>query len=249
MQIKRMMLNTVLFFAIPGPKMIWQFGEFGYDLELNNDRLGVKPTRWEYLENSNRRDLFLVYQAMIYLKTKTDYLDDEYFSWQSDGDVKWIKYDHPQMNIVIYGNTSKESQETTRYLTKPGIWYDYMTGQSIEVNDTNETITLAPGSYGIYSDQPIDNSFERMSENFLTSIASQPMESLIFYPNPSTDRIIFTGGVVAGTAYRIYNLSGRIIQQGLIKDNIVNIAHLPIGTFIVQVKSRDQLFIHKLIKN
>ncbi len=249
MQIKRMMLNTVLFFAIPGPKMIWQFGEFGYDLELNNDRLGVKPTRWEYLENSNRRDLFLVYQAMIYLKTKTDYLDDEYFSWQSDGDVKWIKYDHPQMNIVIYGNTSKESQETTRYLTKPGIWYDYMTGQSIEVNDTNETITLAPGSYGIYSDQPIDNSFERMSENFLTSIGSQPMESLIFYPNPSTDRIIFTGGVVAGTAYRIYNLSGRIIQQGLIKDNIVNIAHLPIGTFIVQVKSRDQLFIHKLIKN
>jgi hypothetical protein len=54
---------------------------------------------------------------------------------------------------------------------------------------------------------------------------------------------------VAGTAYCIYNLSGRIIQQGLIKDNIVNIAHLPTGTFLVQVKSGDQLFIHKLIKN
>jgi len=186
---------------------------------------------------------------MIYLKTKTDYLDDEYFSWQSDGDVKWIKYDHPQVNIVIFGNTSKESQETSRYLTKPGVWYDYMTDQSIEVNDINETITLDPGSFGIYSDQPIDNDFEHMSENFLTSIGSQPMESLIFYPNPSTDRIIFTGGVVAGKAYRIYNLSGRIIQQGYIKDNIVNIAHLPTGTFIVQVKSRDQLFIHKLIKN
>jgi hypothetical protein len=42
--------------------MLWQFGEFGFDEELNNDRLGIKPTRWEYLNDPQRIRLFKLYQ-------------------------------------------------------------------------------------------------------------------------------------------------------------------------------------------
>ena len=42
---------------IPGPKMIWQMGELGYDYSINtctnltinnNCRLDEKPIRWDY---------------------------------------------------------------------------------------------------------------------------------------------------------------------------------------------------------
>lgn len=48
--------------------MIWQFGEFGYDVQLNNDRLAIKPTKWEYLNNPERMRLFKLYKEMIGLK-------------------------------------------------------------------------------------------------------------------------------------------------------------------------------------
>jgi len=66
--VNRNQLLTAFYFGIPGPKMIWQFGEFGYDVELNNDRLAIKPTRWNYLDNPERQRLFQLYQEMIKLK-------------------------------------------------------------------------------------------------------------------------------------------------------------------------------------
>ncbi len=42
----RLKLAAAFFFTVPGPKMIWQFGEFGYDVDINeNGRTGIKPTK------------------------------------------------------------------------------------------------------------------------------------------------------------------------------------------------------------
>ena len=36
--------STAFFLTVPGPKMIWQFGEIGYDYSIDyNDRTGEKP--------------------------------------------------------------------------------------------------------------------------------------------------------------------------------------------------------------
>ena len=52
-------LNAAFLLTIPGPKMIWQFGELGYDYSINtctngtvnnNCRLDEKPIRWDYHE-------------------------------------------------------------------------------------------------------------------------------------------------------------------------------------------------------
>ncbi|MDQ2771431.1 MAG: alpha-amylase family glycosyl hydrolase, partial [Bacteroidota bacterium] len=46
----RMEMNAAFFFPIPGPKMVWQFGELGYDIDINqNGRTGAKPILWNYL--------------------------------------------------------------------------------------------------------------------------------------------------------------------------------------------------------
>jgi hypothetical protein len=72
----RVELNSVFLLPLPGPKMIWQFGERGYDLSINrcedgignNCRLDPKPPRWEYLDISDRTDLFQVMAQLNYLK-------------------------------------------------------------------------------------------------------------------------------------------------------------------------------------
>lgn len=57
----------------PGPKMIWQFGELGADETTKTSDGGNKTDPkivvWNYLENSDRKALHDVYQAMCNLRT------------------------------------------------------------------------------------------------------------------------------------------------------------------------------------
>lgn len=67
--LKRQELAANFFFTIPGPKMIWQFGERGYDVSIEyNGRVGEKPPRWEYMEDWRRKNLYYVYSSLIDLK-------------------------------------------------------------------------------------------------------------------------------------------------------------------------------------
>ncbi|MDV7401547.1 hypothetical protein RZS08_59565, partial [Arthrospira platensis SPKY1] len=46
-------------FLIPGPKMLWQFGELGYDFPIDfNGRTGNKPVRWDYYRDPERLKLY-----------------------------------------------------------------------------------------------------------------------------------------------------------------------------------------------
>ena len=70
--LNRMKLAGAFFFTVPGPKMIWQFGELGYDVSIDfNGRVGEKPVRWNYLGDDRRTNLYKVYAALT--KLKTDY--------------------------------------------------------------------------------------------------------------------------------------------------------------------------------
>ncbi len=48
--LNRIKLAAAFFITVPGPKMIWQFGELGYDYSIDyNGRVGNKPIKWDYL--------------------------------------------------------------------------------------------------------------------------------------------------------------------------------------------------------
>ncbi len=62
----RMKAANVMFYTIPGPKMLWEFGELGYDKSINTCqdgtvnstcRLDPKPVLWSYLQDANRKSL------------------------------------------------------------------------------------------------------------------------------------------------------------------------------------------------
>ncbi|MFO0508329.1 MAG: alpha-amylase family glycosyl hydrolase, partial [bacterium] len=73
----RIKAASLIFYSIPGPKMLWQFGELGYEFSINtcpdlsvnsNCRVAPKPVKWEYLSDPVRKSLFDVTADLIKLR-------------------------------------------------------------------------------------------------------------------------------------------------------------------------------------
>ena len=67
--LNRIKLAAAFYLTIPGNKMIWQFGELGYDYSIDyNGRVGNKPIKWDYYKDPERLNLYKTFQALIELK-------------------------------------------------------------------------------------------------------------------------------------------------------------------------------------
>ncbi|HON19051.1 MAG TPA: alpha-amylase family glycosyl hydrolase, partial [Salinivirgaceae bacterium] len=103
--LRRMEMAHVLLFGIPGPKMLWQFGELGYDYSIHygGSRMSAKPVRWDYSFDPNRRHLFAVTAAMINLQ-KHDAFRFGTFTHDLAGFGKRMWISHSSMNVVVSAN-------------------------------------------------------------------------------------------------------------------------------------------------
>ena len=62
-------VNAAFFLTVPGPKMIWQFGEFGYDISIDeNGRTGEQPVLWSYATAPSRKPLYDTYSNILALR-------------------------------------------------------------------------------------------------------------------------------------------------------------------------------------
>jgi 1,4-alpha-glucan branching enzyme len=65
------------FFTLPGPKMLWQFGEVGYDVSIDDPcRTCRKPIRWEYFQDEDRNKLYRAFAAIIKLRNQYNIFND-----------------------------------------------------------------------------------------------------------------------------------------------------------------------------
>jgi 1,4-alpha-glucan branching enzyme len=230
--IERAKLAAAFFLTVPGPKMIWQFGEMGYDEELNNDRLGVKPTHWEYLEDPTRKKLLDLYKSLINLKVKTNYIDEDYFSWSPSAIVKTININHPEVSIYLMGNFDDEVQTTAHKFPSSGTWYNYFTGESFEVTDPTEEVTLGPGDWYMFTSKLIDNYIKDQE----ITLASIEPTGQIAYPNPTNDFIRINGNWT-NSDYTITDQSGRVCHTGILESQSINVANLNPGVYFLSIKN------------
>lgn len=248
-RIEEAKIDAAFFFMVPGPKLLWQFGEFAYDEELNNDRLGIKPTRWEYLEDAERLQLFGVYQGLINLKTQTDYLSDEHFSWNPSSSIRWINYEHPDVQISMIGNPTSSTLEGDPHFVAAGDWFDYFTGEQITVTDPNATMTLAPGEFHIYTSEPIDNfTSVNVESNIVLSTEPSALE-LLTYPNPFEETFTITSGQAIDQIV-VTDLAGKVIAEFAPKSTEieVNAANYRPGVYLIEVLSAGKKETLKMIK-
>ncbi|NNK80192.1 MAG: hypothetical protein HKO93_01740 [Flavobacteriales bacterium] len=151
-------LNAVLFLSQPGPKMIWQFGELGYDISIDFDcRVCPKPILWNYFEQNHRRRLFDVYSAMNGLRR--DYpntFNSSNFEYALGGAFKRINLYNDDMDAVVIGNFDVEPYSAAPNFPYTGTWFDYFSGEEIIEDNLSNEFLLQPGEYRVYTSEPLE---------------------------------------------------------------------------------------------
>ena len=127
----RLGLNAAFFLTVPGPKMIWQFGELGYDISIEeNGRTGRKAPHWEYLDVPERKALYDTYCKLLgFRRDNPRFFDaDADFKWTPSAAVKTITCSVAGKTFHVVGNFDTVSKSAT---LPEGSWKDYFTGESV----------------------------------------------------------------------------------------------------------------------
>ncbi|WP_158828710.1 alpha-amylase family glycosyl hydrolase [Mucilaginibacter lacusdianchii] len=137
----------------PGPKMLWQFGERGYDISIDNGgRLGNKDPHWEYMSNASRKHLYSTYAKLIKMKINNPVFTTTNFKYNLNGNVKTIQLSGTDgTQVLVAGNFDVAAQTATVTMPSTGVWYDYLTGATVNVSAANYNLSLQPGEFHIYS--------------------------------------------------------------------------------------------------
>ena len=165
--LKREELDAAFFFTLPGPKMIWQFGELGYDYPINYCQNGTinnscrtdpKPIRWDYLQQTGRKELHDIYSKLIRLRFSTDY-KDAFVSNTSQqnlsGAFKWIELSGTTGKIVVIGNFDVVPQTGSVTFQNAGTWFDYLNSTTITATGASQSFTLQPGEYHVFTNTDV----------------------------------------------------------------------------------------------
>ena len=165
---------ATVFFTVPGPKMIWQFEERGYDISLvyGGSNVADKPPHWEYMTDPNRKHLYDTYTSIMQLRLNNPAIFNNttftYDFYNSGGLVKLFQIADPNTagkKVTVVANLDVVQQTKSVTFQATGDWTNYIsngtgtgvngaTGTNFTLTATGQTITLQPGEYHIYVSVP-----------------------------------------------------------------------------------------------
>ncbi len=173
--ISRMQIAHAFLLTIPGPKMMWQFQELGYDSSINHCpgrgvvnppecRTDPKPIRWDYFSNTGRRAVYKVAGDLNRLRTNQtfkalfDYSINPIFISDVSflGAIKSFMVNNGTLGMVVVGNFDVVPQTRSVPFPFNGLWYNYLTptSQPINVTGNSSSFTLNPGQYRVLVNRP-----------------------------------------------------------------------------------------------
>jgi hypothetical protein len=198
--LERMELNAAFLLTIPGPKMLWQFGEIGYDYSItschpgnfvpqpypdDSCRLSEKPVRWDYLQEERRRKVFNTYSRLAALRAHPWYRQ-AFMAGSTEqslnGAMKWIKLNADTSRLVVIGNFGVTAATGSFTFPLPGTWYDYLDSTTFSATGSVQNISLQPGEFRVYLNRNIHNITTTPVINIPSS--GTLLEAKI-YPNPA----------------------------------------------------------------
>jgi 1,4-alpha-glucan branching enzyme len=244
--LKRAALAANLYFTIPGPKMIWEFEERGFDYSINYPcmnstcRLSPKPPRWDYMDQWRRDYLYNVFASLIELKKTLPVFETTNFTMSVSTSLKKIVLKDPSMNVVALGNFNVTDKDMILEFPSTGMWYEYFTGDSISYTGGFDTLQLAAGEYRLYSSV-------RLPKPLFTGVDDEPgpqgvqTGSLKVYPNPFTDHFM----IVAPSRLKmveVYSILGKkvnVIQSQREENAEIHMNNVPAGTYLIRAIAED----------
>ncbi len=255
---KRLEMAAAFFLNMPGPKMIWQFGEIGYDFSINyctngtvnsSCRLDPKPIQWDYLQDVLRKRLSEVYGSLNKLRVHPFYKNNftsNRVTRDLSGALKWMKLTTDTSNILVVGNFEVTQQAGNIIFQNSGIWYDYLTGATITATGTTQNITLQPGEYHVYLNRNVVNAVT-------TAIPDLPLINNLLqpkiFPNPAgkNSYIEFTLDKRTNVQIDVYNNTGQKLGtafNGTLNrgKQIISLSHLKniaVGGYFATIKTNE----------
>jgi 1,4-alpha-glucan branching enzyme len=259
--LERIKAASVIFYSVPGPKMLWQFGELGYDFSINhcpdgsiNDgcRVSPKPVEWDYYYDEHRFGLFLHTADLIKLHTTYRVFRDGNATITSGSNfvkqvqVKGNPYvDNPgttdQMNVQAVANFGMSSATVDVNFAHTGTWYDYYNGgEAINVTSLPFELPLQRGEYRLFTDVEI-------GPGPITGIEEASSAKVNVYPNPTDGKFTVSGG--RGRNVRLTDSRG-VEQQFTSDGDTIDISSLPAGLYIfLQEDLQGRRKAYKIIKH
>lgn len=263
--LSRMSAIGAVSLLIPGPKMIWHFGELGMDdsiFSCNNGtvndetsttpgdcKLDTKPQpQWteNWLGDSNRNKIYNDWAKMITLKkTEPVFLGTATLTNATTLLVN-IKITNSSLtsaqlkDVVILANFETTAQNMIPGFQYTGAWYNLMDNSTINVTDVNAPISLAPGEYRIYGNKQANLAIEDFEKGNQVSL----------YPNPVAD--YFTLGFVTSKV-DIYSITGQLVKTFNTNGNAdyqFSVNGLTSGLYLVKTfNENNKVRVVKFIKN
>ena len=239
--------SGAFYFTVPGPKMIWQFGELGYEVSIDfNGRTGNKPIRWEYVNDSDRKALYDTWAKIIALKKQEDIFRTSNFTLDvaASTGIKKIHLTNDNATddlqyITIIGNFGITEQAAIPGFQQTGTWYDLLNDtNTITVTNVNQSVLLQPGEFKIYGSSAVTLSNEDIILN---------NTDISFYPNPSNGFIRINKTV---EDVKIFDITGKKVldYKGRFDENhTFKTQSLIQGLYIVRGKTENNLFSFKLL--
>lgn len=161
--------NAAFFFTVPGPKMVWQFGELGYDYSINSDingnvneanRTAKKPIKWDYFDVSQRKQLYNTYSRLIDLRMS----HPELFNATADLDWKVTPsfWDNGRFltlssfgnskQVVVVGNFTNSVINAPTAFPKNGTWYNYFNvSETLNVTSATMNVNVPANSFKMFT--------------------------------------------------------------------------------------------------
>ncbi len=229
--LRRAELAAAFYFTIPGPKMIWQFGELGYDYSINhcgnspvnpipanltdpNDpgrcRTDPKPIRWDYYDDWQRKRLYDVYSILTELKKENDIFRTDDFTIVAGGTGKRIHLNDTDNNVTVLGNFGVQPLDISPNFQQTGTWYEFFSRETLEVTNTNDAITLQPGEYRLYSTAEFPDHGLPLSTR---PLISEEASKVSIFPNPSDRGFNFSFNAGSDYHIRIINMQGQVVYE------------------------------------
>jgi len=245
-RIARVPLNIAFTTLIPGPKMIWQFGEMGFDYSINSfgGRTDPKPSIWSYLNLAHRKAAYDASAKIITLRkmyptafTQGNFSTQiSYYDWNAG---RRIALTHADLNMVVLGNFRTDAGISANpSFQKTGTWYELLSGETLNVTNTSMAIDIPTGGLKIYTDRRIffNTAVDELEVNTDCEVYPTTTEGRLFIATDSELK-----------AVKIYDLQGAL-QMHLSNKEEIDIDQLNNGLYLMEVTTNKAKSVHKIIK-
>lgn len=261
--LSRMSALGAVTLLVPGPKMIYHFGELGWELSIfacNNGsvntpdddisgdcKLDTKPQpQWtsNWLGDNNRNKIYTDWAKMITMKIKEPVFSGT-ANISSSSLTPTIKITNSSLassqlkDVLVLANFDLATKNVPTGFPYAGTWYNLMDNTTINVTDVNAAISIPAGEFRIYGNKVAN-----------LAIANFEKESGIYlYPNPATNYFTLN---MAASKVQIYSVTGQLMKSFNGNQAAVyqfNVSDLSNGVYVVKAyDDNEELQVMKFVK-